>query len=225
MKFSKLAYIPVALAVLFSLASCNKKQSNPLAGTWKNSTGTSITFDPAKATAVFSNENGKNSYSYRARREHKFMVNINVLLQFGMDMGNDYAGQELQFGTLYLNSDGTLDYKMSDGSFKLKGGTGTTVEDIDGVWESIEATGPFARFVLDLSRESGEFSMTGYFDDDVMMGDDAAVLQMAGSYRTVPFMSMIFYNTEQEAVEADGIEYELRTDELLLLDGERFFRQ
>ncbi len=214
------------LALTFSsLTACSKKEKSLLEGKWQDSNGTEITFFPDKAQAIVEKDGVKTNYKYMTRRDYKFKVYVNRLMQFGMDMGNDYAGEELTFGTMHMNADGSLFYKMSEGTFTLFGGKGTTVEDLDGLWSTKEETGPFAKLTLDLSKATGEYKLTGYFDQDELLGEDGIVLEMTGSYRTEAFLSMIFYDEEKGPDSSQGIEFQQLNGKIILLDQERFLKK
>jgi hypothetical protein len=215
----------ILTAGFFSLTSCTKKDNSALAGSWVNNTGTKITFRPSTSQAFFEDKAGKKTLNYLIRKEYKFKVYVNRMIQFGMDMGNEYAGEELTFGTLYMNSDLSLRYTMSEGTFILSGGQGKTVEELDGKWSTTEATGLFAKMELDLSKATGEYTLTGYFDQDQMMGEDGVVLQMTGSYRTEPVMNLVFYEQASDSASEKGIEFQQVDNNLILLDGERFFKK
>lgn len=227
MKLKSFAKTMAALTLTFTLfvvTGCGNKDNSTLGGTWSDSNGSKITFSPEKGTALFDTNGKKVTYKYRTRREYKFMVQVYDLVQYGMNMGPAYEGEELQFGTLYLNADGKLEFNMSEGLFYLEGGEGKTVETLNGLWITDNTPEIFKTMELSFEHASSEFILKGVNAESPFADEDGNVLVLSGAYRTVPFSNLIFTNTSDEN-DYKGMELILSDDDnVLYLDGTRFVR-
>lgn len=216
----------IAAALTLSLLStgCKEKNNSALGGTWTDNNGTKISFNTENGTALFDTNGKKITYRYRTRQEYKFMVQVYDLVQYGMNMGPAYEGETLQFGTLYLNSDGKLEFNMSEGLFFMEGGEGKSVETLNGTWYTNNTPEVFKTLELSFERESSQFILKGINAESPFADEEGNVLVLSGAYVTVPFSNMIFTNTESEN-DYKGMEFVLSDEEnILYLDGTRFVR-